>query len=126
MNDCPNPDCQKRLEGHHTTLFGKDGMGGLVRCTQRMVTRNFLMWCAVIVISVGGTIAGLTYRAYCEGQDEKNRKIIDCEKITRELDKNVEVMKNDIGHIKRQLEKQGTKQEKIIELLQKLTPKDPK
>ena len=29
MEKCPSQDCHDRVVGHHTTLYGQDGMGGL-------------------------------------------------------------------------------------------------
>ena len=43
---CPNAQCkeelQKDIEGHQKTLYGKDGMSGLVACVKKNVPKSWL------------------------------------------------------------------------------------
>ncbi len=55
--DCPNPDCKDRVQGHHTTLFGKDGMSGLVSCVGKKLSRNTAI---VIAVAIIGSASGVT------------------------------------------------------------------
>ena len=49
--DCPNKDCKARVDGHHATLYGPDGMGGVVSCMKKFVTKK-AVWVAVCVFGL--------------------------------------------------------------------------
>ncbi len=55
--DCPNPDCKERQDGHHTTLFGKDGMSGLVACVGKKLSRNTAL---IVILAILGSAGGVT------------------------------------------------------------------
>ena len=57
MNECPNSDCKERQDGHHTTLFGKDGMSGLVSCMGKKLSRNTAL---VVILALVGSASGVT------------------------------------------------------------------
>ena len=121
--DCPNKDCQKRQDGHHITLYGKAGMGGLVACIQHMVSRTFLMWCAVIAISVGGTLAGLTYRAYSEGQRQLKTQLeaTYCTKEKyHEVNGKIIKLQSDLGHIKKTTDDLKTNSKAVLKILERM------
>ncbi len=61
MTECPNPDCKERVAGHHTTLFGKDGMSGLVSCVSKKVSRGTVIAIALVLLGSAGsaTLYGL-------------------------------------------------------------------
>lgn len=54
MGKCPNEDCQKnvskRLDGHDKTLYGQDGIGGVVSCLKKFVTKASVRWTVAITI----------------------------------------------------------------------------
>ena len=130
MADCPNIDCQKRQDGHHTTLYGNGGMGGLVSCIQKKVSRTFLMWCAVIAISVGGTLAGLVYKAYSESQRQREEQF-DTKFCTKEkyheVNGKIIKMQTDLGYVKETTDELKQNSDKVLELLRKMErrEKDP-
>jgi len=35
---CPDIECHKRSDGHHTALFGEDGRGGVVGCLAKKIS----------------------------------------------------------------------------------------
>lgn len=35
MGDCPSQECHQRVAGHHKTLYGDDGMSGVVEAVKR-------------------------------------------------------------------------------------------
>lgn len=35
---CPDIECHKRGDGHHTALFGEDGRGGVVGCLAKKIS----------------------------------------------------------------------------------------
>jgi TolA-binding protein len=49
--ECPNKDCKARVDGHHATLYGPDGMGGVVGCMKKFVTKK-AVWVAVCVFGL--------------------------------------------------------------------------
>lgn len=58
MGECPDAGCQKKLNGHHTTLYGPDGMGGVVgeqgklkTCLNKMIPKSWL-WKLVVSILI--------------------------------------------------------------------------
>jgi len=77
--ECPIPEFKKaiedKVEGHHATLYGKEGIGGVVGCMKKKISRSFLMWCAIIMVSILGAIGGLAYRAYSEGNQQRQETV---------------------------------------------------
>ena len=71
MGECE--EIKSRVEGHHATLYGKEGTGGIVGCVKKKVSRSFLMWCVVVLISIFSTVAGLAYRAHSEGNRQRDK-----------------------------------------------------
>ncbi len=59
--ECPNQDCKKVVDGHNHTLYGKDGMGGVVACVKNKLSRSTAVMVAIGIIgSAGGvTVYGL-------------------------------------------------------------------
>jgi len=51
MPECPSKECHDRVDGHHRTLFGLDGKGGLIGCLDKYVTRKTL-WIALLAIGI--------------------------------------------------------------------------
>ena len=58
MPECPSKDCHDRVDGHHRTLFGLDGKGGMIGCLSKYVTRKTL-WIALLAIGIPIFAAGL-------------------------------------------------------------------
>ncbi len=54
--DCPNPDCKKKVEGHGHTLYGKDGMSGIVACLSKKVSRSTVLLVALGILSSAGGV----------------------------------------------------------------------
>ena len=123
MAECPNIDCQKRQDGHHTTLYGKTGMGGLVSGIQKMVSRNFLMWCAVIAVSIGGALATLTYRAYSQGQKQQKEQF-EAKYCTKEsyYEVNGKIIKlqSDLEHVKKTTDELKTNSNQVLKILERI------
>ena len=121
--ECPNTECQKRQDGHHTTLYGKAGMGGLVACVQKMVSRTFLMWCAVIAISVGGTLATLTYRAYSNSQEQREERF-DATFCTKEQYHEMKGkfigLQKDLEHVKKTTDDLKTNSNQVLKILERM------
>lgn len=127
MDQYKDPACHKRLDGHHVTLYGGDGMHGLVSCIQRKVSRTFLMWCAVIAISVGGTLAGLVYKAYSESQrqleEQFEAKFCTKEKYHEANDKIIK-MQTDLEYVKDTTDELKSNSKQVLELLRKMERQD--
>jgi len=115
MTECPNPDCRESLIKAMNSACKE-----LRTDISRKVSMKALISSLSAIVAVGAVVATLTFSAYSRSQEDKSKKIENCEQITKVLDKNVAVMQQDISYIKRQLEKQGVKQEKILEILNEL------
>lgn len=61
MEECPNPECRKIVDGHQSTLYGKDGMTGLVACVKQKLARNTALIVLLAILSSAGgvTVYGL-------------------------------------------------------------------
>lgn len=42
MSECPNKDCRDRVDGHHKTLYGDDGRGGVTADVQKKADKGCL------------------------------------------------------------------------------------
>lgn len=67
MNGCPDSDCKaevtgtsKTVKGHHTTLFGFDGMGGVVGCMAKKVSKKGLIGLTFAILALFGGAFGYT------------------------------------------------------------------
>ena len=70
--ECPNPDCKERVTGHHHTLYGENGRGGVVQgehetksCLikldkEKVSRRGMITTIVLIVLSLLGTTAIVT------------------------------------------------------------------
>lgn len=104
MEGCRTPKCREELKCE----IGKK------------VSIRVMLGILGSVVTVGAVAATLIYTAYSGAQESRDQKVEDYANITQRLDKNVAVMQQDIKNIKDQLSKQGTKQEKILEILNEL------
>ncbi len=68
--ECPNLDCKQRGDGHHHTLYGEDGRGGLVAgekeqkaCLQKKISRKGAI---ITVISIVAALlsSGTAFTVY--------------------------------------------------------------
>jgi len=126
MAECPNIECRQRQDGHHTTLYGKAGMGGLVAYVQQMVSRTFLMWCAVIAISVTGTLATLTYRAYSNSQEQQETQFeaTFCTKEQyHEMKGKFIGLQKDLEHVKKTTDELKTNSNEVLKTLKRMERK---
>lgn len=115
MVECPDPQCRESLIAA-TNSVCRD----LRNDMNKKVSLKLMLSLLATIVTVGGLVAMLSYTAYSRGQDEKAEQIQQCNKVTKTLDKNVAVMQRDIEHIREQVEKQGQRQEKMIEILNEL------
>lgn len=125
MVECPDPNCRESLLKSFNSACGE-----FKTQLNKKVSINIMCWTFVAFLTAIGIVAGISYEAYSRSQDGKQKQINnvrnevrECEEVTKELDKNVAVMQSDIEHIKEQLEKQGYRQEKILEILNELKAK---
>ena len=58
MTECPNPECYKKVEGHQKCLFGDDGMGGIVGCLKKMLTKK-QSWIFLVIILLPLVVTGI-------------------------------------------------------------------
>lgn len=94
MNQCPNAECHKNLEGVRKTLYGEDGAGGIVRCVANKISRNSAIAFLVFFISTGGGF--LLYGMEKNSQQNKN---------INQHGQQIEVIKTEMKHIKDSVEK---------------------
>ena len=112
--ECPNSDCKDRVQGHHTTLFGKDGMSGVVACIGKKLSRNTaLMILLALLGSAGGvTVYGLdAAKKDREAVTENKQNIRDVDAKLGYLEVMVEENHNNLEDIKNQIEKTLTPEE---------------
>ena len=118
MDECPIPEFKKaigdKVDGHHTTLYGKEGTEGIVGCVKKKVSRSFLMGCVMIMIGVGG-IGYKVYSAGCKQRQEAVKLQIDSvvkeadlsyikQYEHNELKSRTQKLETDMGYIKFSLE----------------------
>lgn len=54
---CPDEECHKRVNGHHTSLFGEDGLGGIAGCIKKKISwKSAISVFAFILLLSGGFI----------------------------------------------------------------------
>ena len=58
MAECPNPECRQNVEGLRHTVYGKDGMHGLVACIKDKVPKKWL-WTGFTVLGLPLFITGI-------------------------------------------------------------------
>ncbi len=105
--ECPNSDCKDRVQGHHTTLFGKDGMSGVVACIGKKLSRNTALVVLLAALSsVGGvTVYGLdAAKKDREGVIENKQDIKDVDAKLVYLEVMVEENHNNLEEIKTQIQ----------------------
>jgi hypothetical protein len=126
MMPCPETDCREdliqRINDRADVI--KNGIKTELndvkaQCADKVGIRNFY-WIVAGFLTAIGLISGIAYTAYSRSQDQKQAGIEECQKSTKVLDTNVAVMAKDLDHIKEELEKQGVKQERILDILNKL------
>jgi hypothetical protein len=113
--DCPSKECREKVNGYHTTLYGEDGLGGLVKevgrkanescLRQKYITKpssvlvGFLL---VAFLSFGGTIIKVwsfsenSGNVYADQETVREHK----ERIAL-LEQGFETIEEDIGDIKK-------------------------
>lgn len=123
MTDCPNIECRQRQDGHHTTLYGTSGRGGIVSCVGKMVSRAFLMWCAAGLLGLFGVV----YEVYSRGQD-KQIEHIDATFCTKDQyhEVNGEIIKlqADLEHVKKTTDELKTNSNMVLEILKTIERRD--
>jgi len=120
--DCPDPKCRESLVKAMNSACAE-----LKERISKKVSISIMCWTFVAFLSAIGIVAGISYEAYSRSQDGKQAqlnslrdKMGDCGKVTQELDKSMAVMQSDLNHIREQLDKQGLRQEQILEILNKI------
>jgi len=105
---CP-PACEKTLDtmekdidGHRKTLYGADGMAGLVSCVGRSVKRGQLAVTIIAVVAIVATFVIYTMGSYA-GEKEK--------RTTNTTE--IRVIKEGIKHIKEDQQEIKTEQREI-------------
>jgi len=118
MVECPDPKCRE-------SIFQKinEECNNIRKCLNQKVSIGILTWSLIAMLSCVGIIAGISYTAYSRGQDEKQERIDNCQEATKSLDKSIAIITNDIEHIKESLQKQDTKQEQILKMLDRIERK---
>lgn len=107
MTECPNPDCKKVQDGHHVTLFGKDGMSGIVACVGKKLSRNTAL---VVLLALLSSVGGVTVYGLDAAKDDRaavieNEKQISNNKANLDWIKvTVEENHNTLNDIKTQIE----------------------
>ena len=105
-NECPS-HCKEKVDGHQATLFGKDGMSGLVSCMGKKLSRNTAL---VVLLAMLGSVGGVTvYGLESLKQDRavvaKNKQEIGTMKANLEWIKvTVEENHQNLNDIKEQIE----------------------
>lgn len=119
MAECPNKDCQKRQDGHHVTLYGESGRGGIVACVGKMVSRGFLMWSAAGLFA----LFGIVYEVYSRGQDEQNEKINStyCTKEKyHEVNGKIIKLQSELEHIRKTTDDLKTNSKAVLRILERM------
>ena len=123
---CPETECREDLiqrindRTESARKCWHEDLSKVKASCENKVSASVFYWVLVALLSAVGIVAGISYTAYSRSQDEKQESINECGKITKTLDKNVAVMQNDLDNIKKELQKQGLKQEQILEILNQL------
>lgn len=105
MVECPTAECREDLLKR-------------IGCSYREnVSKKTLMWAVIVLLSTFSGVSTFVYSSYSRGQDEVHKNIKYNEAITRKLEKSVALTQQDIRHIMDELEKQGFRQEKILQTL---------
>jgi len=111
-SSCPNPRCREDL-----IKMMNEKIREIRACLNNKVSTKMLVSVFVVVLSAIGIVSGISYTAYSRGQDEKQKAITECGKVTQKLNTNMAVVQRDLETIKAQLEKQGMSQDKILDIL---------
>lgn len=84
MGECPSKECHERVIGHHRTLYGLDGTGGIVGCMKQFVKKK-TVWIALIAIGIPLIVTGIKVWS---SQEQSVLKYATIECIT-DLDKRI-------------------------------------
>lgn len=118
--ECPNSDCKDRVAGHHTTLYGKDGMGGVVACVGKKLSRSTAITIALVILgSAGGvTVYGLdAAKKDREAVVANKQDIKDVDAKLGYLEVMVEENHNNLRDIKLQIKSIHLKPEELKKLI---------
>lgn len=109
---CPDAECHKRVDGHHTSLFGKDGRGGVVGClTKKISWKSAISVFAFILLLSGGFVL-----YSMAGEKEQNATI-------NRHEVQILSIKEDTNEIKERLKQQITLEQLKIVITQALEKK---
>lgn len=119
MDDCPNPECRKIVDGHNLTLYGEDGRDGLVggekemkTCLTKKVSRKgaitVTIAIATLLFGAGGTfgVYGLETLKKDRGAIANNeKKIIEISVELKAIKEAVQENQDSLVDIKEQIDK---------------------
>jgi hypothetical protein len=109
MAGCTDVECKKKLAGHHLTLYGEDGLGGLAHKFGRMIDKACLnkyirkpsivlsVFLLAFLISVGGTM--IKVWAFTEAGEGDHEKVIQHQERIALMEQAIGNIQSDISAI---------------------------
>lgn len=106
---CPDEECHKRVNGHHTSLFGKDGRGGVVGCLTKKISWKYAISAFAFILMFSGAFILYGF----SNEKEQNAKI-------NRHEVQIQSIKEDTNEIKETLKQQITLEQLKIVITQAL------
>lgn len=120
MPDCPDKECKKNIEkqinGHAKTLYGSEGITGLVSKVNDKVSRS---WLATTTISMLGILVVIVI-ALQGGYAERAKNIKENEKSISVIQEQLSDIDKDLDEIKKKQDRMILKQIDPIELIKEI------
>lgn len=88
--ECPNTECkatiEKKLSHHDFTLYGKDGLGGIVSCLKDKISRKTLFGVFLPVLTLLAVFIVYGFNAWGNATDERKGNRLSIELIKKDLE----------------------------------------
>ncbi len=93
---CPDKECHKRGDGHHTALFGEDGRGGVVGCLTKKISWKAALSFFGILLMFSGAFILYSMAGEKEQNATLNRHEIQIQSIKEDTNEIKETLKKQI------------------------------